>query len=215
MPEARRERAPATRALGGAGEGAGGPPGSRAAGGQYVEEPVWLDVLGVEQPMLRRLGSYWQQLRGDRPMPSRGDLQPWAIPDLLPSLWMWRVESEPRSFHLRHCGDRINRLLGHWRRGVELGEAAPADVVPLLRSRYERVAFGPAAMRARGYVLLGRTEGVRVPAERLVLPLGSGGEAAEDLLGITWYEELPPSGAREPAGSVVDATFLPLEHLDG
>lgn len=215
MPEARGERTLATRALDEADEGAGRPRRSQAAGGHYVEEPNWLDVLGVEQPMLRRLGSYWQQLRGGRPMPGRGDLHPWAIPDLLPSLWMWRVESEPRAFHLRLCGDRINRLLGFWRRGMELGEAAPADVVPLLRSRYERVAFGPAAMRARGYVLLGRSGGVRVRAERLVLPLGSGGEVAEDLLGITWYQELPPSGAREPSGASVDATFLPLEHLDG
>jgi hypothetical protein len=188
--------------------------GAEAHGRQYVEEPGWLDLLGVEQPMLRRLGTYWQQLRGDRPMPARSDLQPWAIPDLLPSLWMWRVESEPRAFHLRLCGDRINRLLGYWRRGVELGEAAPPDVAPLLRERYERVAFGPAVMRARGYVLLGRAEGVRVRAERLVLPLGNGGTLAEDLLGITWYEELPPSGATETAGPAVDATFLALDRLD-
>lgn len=178
----------------------------------FFEEPAWLDRLGVEQPMLRRLGAYWQQLRGERAMPARGDLEPWAIPDLLTNLWMWRVETEPRAFRLRLCGDRINRLLGYWRRDSELGEAVPPDLEGLLRSRYERVAFGPAVMRARGYALLGREHGLSVRAERLVLPLGSGSDRADDILGITWYEEL--AGAAAPDRQPIDDAFLSLDSLD-
>lgn len=161
--------------------------------------------------MLRRLGAYWQQLRGERAMPVRGDLEPWAIPDLLPNLWLWRVEPAARTFYLRLCGDRINRLLGYWRRDSELGEAAPAHVASLLRGRYERVAFEPAVMRARGYALLGRAHAVRVRAERLVLPLGSG-PVAEDILGITWYEELPGERLPDIPEEVSDA-FLPVHGL--
>ncbi|WP_159460196.1 PAS domain-containing protein [Tistlia consotensis] len=176
-------------------------------------EPEWLDRLGVEQPTLRRLGGYWQRLRAGRAMPRRDELEPWAIPDLLPHLWIWRVQAEPPTFFLRLAGGRINRLLGDWRRGSELGEVVPAHAQAPLRARYGRVAFGPAVLRARGYALLGREYGVRVRAERLLLPLGGGADAAEDILGITWYEDLPRRGATDiPDGG--DESVLALDTLD-
>lgn len=178
-----------------------------------ADGPAWLDRLGVEQPMLRRLGAYWERLRGDRRLPRREELEPWQIPELLPYLWIWRVEAEPRRFFLRLSGDRINRLLGYWRRGSELGEVAAGPALPMLRARYERAAFGPGIVRSRGYALLGRERGVRVRAERLMLPLGEGDAgAARDLLGITWYEELIHPGLAEvPTRS--EETFLELDAL--
>lgn len=175
------------------------------------EEPAWLDRLKVEQPALRRLGSYWQSLRRGRPMPERADIEPWAIPDLLPDLWIWSVQRQPRAFHLRLAGDRISRLVGEWKRGSELAEAAPRERLPLLRLRFERVAFGPALVRASGYARLGPEHAVPVRAERLMLPLGRSTEEAEDILGITWYEELADGGPLPP--EELDEICLALDAL--
>lgn len=44
---------------------------------------------------LLRLEAYWQQKRGDRPMPSRADIDPAEIKPLLPQIIMTRIEQDP------------------------------------------------------------------------------------------------------------------------
>ncbi len=190
------------------------PEAGPTGGGESDSAASWLDRLGVEQPGLRRLGAYWDRLRGDRPLPRRAELEPWRVPDLLPSLWIWRVQRQPAAFHLRLAGERINRLVGYWRRGSELGEAVPGHAEALIRARFERVAFTPGVLRTSGYALLGQQHRVRVRAERLILPLGRSLDQVDDLLGITWYEELAPQPTRDHIVQRPDEQFLALETLD-
>ena len=174
------------------------------------EEPDWLSELGVADPRLRRLGAYWHGLRRHRSMPGLGQVTSWKIPDLLPIMWVWRVDREDRRFYLRLAGEEIQRAIGHWRRGGELGEVAPQRIRGLLRRRYEAVAFGPAVLHVRGEVLLGD---LRVPAERLMLPLGEDGETADHIIGISHYDLSPRRDPATLSGEETRETRLPLDAL--
>ncbi|SMF22339.1 hypothetical protein SAMN06265365_104120 [Tistlia consotensis] len=176
------------------------------------DEPDWLAGLGLGDSRLRRLAAYWDALRGARIMPRFDELEPWKVPDLLPIMWVWRVDRERRLMFLRLVGEEVQRVLGSWPRGAELAEAAPKAVLPLLRRRYEAVAYGPAILYVRGMALLGD---MRVPAERLVLPLGAGEQAADDILGISHYDLTPRREIEERAYATEESaeTLLPLSAL--
>ena len=163
------------------------------------DEPDWLARLSVRDARLRRLAAYWDSLRKGRSMPRFDELEPWKVPDLLPIMWVWRVDRERRLMHLRLVGD-------------EVAEAAPATVLDMLRRRYEQVAYGPAILQVDGIARLGEA---KVPAERLILPLGSGDEAADDILGISHYDLEPQ---RSPQGGAYAAEesreiLLPLREI--
>lgn len=176
------------------------------------DEPDWLAQLAVADPRLRRLGAYWDALRGDRPMPRFDEIEPWKVPDLLPIMWVWRVDRERRLLFLRLVGEEVQRVLGHWPRGAELEQVAPYQSLGLLRRRYEQVAYGPAILHTRGIAHLGD---LHIPAKRLILPLGSGEAAADDILGITHYDLTPRRPAEDQAYATEESreTLLPVSEL--
>ncbi len=176
------------------------------------DEPGWLAGLSVRDARLRRLAAYWDSLRDGRTMPRFDELEPWKVPDLLPIMWVWRVDRERRLMHLRLVGDEVQRALGNWRRGAELAEAAPASVLEMLRRRYEQVAYGPAILHVDGIARLGE---LKVPAERLILPLGADDEAADDILGISHYDLSPQRSPQDGAYAAEESreTLLPLRDI--
>jgi hypothetical protein len=103
-------------------------------------------------------------------------------------------------------------VLGHWPRGAELAAVAPRQSLPLLRRRYEQVAYGPAVLHVRGVAHLGD---LHIPAERLILPLGRGEAAADDILGISHYDLTPRRHPQEHAYATEESreTLLPLSEL--
>lgn len=184
---------------------------NRAESRYRFDEPDWLARLAVADPRLRRLGAYWEALRGERAMPPFDELEPWVVPDLLPMMWVWRVDRERRLLFLRLVGEEVQRVLGNWPRGAELDEVAPARSRALLRQRYEQVVYGPAILHVRGVAHLGD---LHIPAERLLLPLGRDG-VTEDLLGISHYDLSPRRRLDERAYAAEDSheTLLPLSEI--
>lgn len=57
----------------------------------FIDEP--------RDPYLRALYEYWNALRGDRPMPQRADIDPAAIPKLLPHIMMYNVLPNAGGLH--------------------------------------------------------------------------------------------------------------------
>ena len=90
-----------------------------------VDEPHWLSRLAIEDRRLRRLAGYWDSLRDGRALPRFDELEPWKVPDLLPIMWVWRVDRERRQMFLRLVGEEVQRVLGNWPRGAELESVAP------------------------------------------------------------------------------------------
>lgn len=60
----------------------------------------------ITSDRIRRLLAYWQSCRGDRPMPTRADIDPADIRDLLPNVVMVDVE-QPFRIRYRLVGTRV------------------------------------------------------------------------------------------------------------
>jgi len=66
--------------------------------------------------------AYWQRIRGGRLMPSRADLDPLHIPQLLPHVMLIDVLREPLDFRFRLLGSMIDRIVARDYRGLRFSE---------------------------------------------------------------------------------------------
>lgn len=66
----------------------------------------------ITDARLRRLYEYWNAKRGDRPAPTRRDIDPVEIPDLLGFVNIYEVQDEPRDYKVRLNGSEIAEMLG-------------------------------------------------------------------------------------------------------
>lgn len=66
--------------------------------------------------------AYWEQIRGQKDVPSRADLDPADIPRLLPHLVLLDVFHEPRDFRYRLVGTTIEEFLEKYYTGVRMSE---------------------------------------------------------------------------------------------
>src|SRR3546814_1713244 len=46
------------------------------------------------------LYNYWKELRGSRPYPTRADIDPSMIPDVLPNIGLFELEAAPRRYRI-------------------------------------------------------------------------------------------------------------------
>src|SRR6185295_3176433 len=78
--------------------------------------PDFREQLG--DPDLTRFYDLWASLRGDRPMPSRKDLDPLQIgSEFLPNLMLIDVLGEPRRYRYRLIGTHVVTASGEDRTG--------------------------------------------------------------------------------------------------
>lgn len=67
--------------------------------------PTFRDTISSKR--LQRLFDYWDRIRGERAMPSRVDIDPADIPDLLPYVALFDVEWEPLALRYRLVGTAV------------------------------------------------------------------------------------------------------------
>jgi hypothetical protein len=91
-----------------------------------VTDPIFL--AKPHDPIVRSLFDYWNALRGDRPMPRRADVDPVAIPKLLPNIVMYTALPEG-GYAIRLVGEEVARYAGR----NATGEAAGAIMPPRAR----------------------------------------------------------------------------------
>ena len=66
-----------------------------------------------ESKLIERALDYWDSKRGGRRMPSRRDIDPLEMADLLPNVVLVDVQHEPLDFRYRLVGTAIVTRLGH------------------------------------------------------------------------------------------------------
>jgi hypothetical protein len=71
---------------------------------------------------LRRGLAYWEQLRGNRPMPARADIGPADLPRPLTSVMLVDVLQDPLDFRFRLVGSDIEAISFRNYRGVRFSE---------------------------------------------------------------------------------------------
>jgi hypothetical protein len=141
--------------------------------------------LKLESTMQQRALAYWQDKRGGRPMPSRKDIEPTEIPDLLANVVLVDVTQDPLDFRYRLIGTAIVgaclRLYGqtfhrltHQQPGSQVWETA----LRICRERTPVISDIP-------YV--GPDEWVRGYRD-LYLPLSDDGETVNMIMGIVEFQ---------------------------
>lgn len=136
-------------------------------------------------PKLQRLFRYWQSIHPAHGLPGRQHVEPLALADLLPGIWLLDVQRQPFRLRYRLVGTRIVEAIGQETTGLWLDEAHPH----LLEhkhylDRYERVVAGKVPDWRRGPARMWTHEDYR-EIENVVLPLASNGTDVDVLLLIT------------------------------
>jgi len=139
----------------------------------------------IQDERLRVLCSYWLARRGGRPMPRREDIDPSAIPSILPFTWLYDYVP-PDRFRCRLIGEQVKRLFDPSPLGRFIDEIFPPDRVPEITNRFLSMVVRRQATRTIGSCVVSGNR--RIPGERVTLPLSSDGEIADALIGATVYD---------------------------
>jgi hypothetical protein len=135
---------------------------------------------------VRRLLDYWHQIRGDRAMPRRQDVDPTMIWPLLTHVMMTEWHVNPDRLYYRIGGTELVSALGFELRGKWLNDvySDPDDIERTLLL-YRRVADGKTPV-------LGRTEGTLMRLgikayEWIICPLADDGEQVTHFIALEDY----------------------------
>jgi hypothetical protein len=93
----------------------------------------------LRDPDLCALYEYWNARRGDRPMPRRADIDPMAIPKLLPHIMMYNVLPDGEGYTIRLVGEAVVGFVGRNATGQPAGAALPPRAAALLHEILDEV----------------------------------------------------------------------------
>jgi len=160
---------------------------------------------------LRHLYDYWcSRCRGGA-IPSRRDIDPLDIPDLLPNLFLLDVIGDAEDFVFRLAGSLVEDAFSMPLRGRSIIEIQRAAGTPIPVAQHIEVARGGGPRYREGSVLVAGRDHWRT--HRLLLPLSSDGRIVDVLIGGAIFllgnrvSELP---AAEPWSYVRGAGDPPL-----
>lgn len=175
-------------------------------------------ALPIVDPTLRALYRHWLDARSGgldarsgggadltRLLPARRAIDPMAIPAVLPNLFLYTYDAAQDRFYCRLAGEQINDMVGTLCSKRFLDQIFQPPVLQVVQARYRAVVTGPTLLHMHGVVKM--ANGLKVPGERLVLPLGDDGRAGDALVGASVYH-LPLPG--QPTATWVGEDFLSI-----
>jgi hypothetical protein len=130
---------------------------------------------------LRRLYDYWRSRCRDGGIPSRRDIDPLDIPDLLPNLFLLDVIGDAQDFVFRLAGSLVEDAFSMSLRGRSIAEIQKAAGTPIPVAQHVEVARGGGPRYREGSVLVAGRDHLRT--HRLLLPLSSDGRMVDVLFG--------------------------------
>ena len=144
----------------------------------------------ITHPRLRQLYEYWDMKRGDRPMPSRADIDPIDIRFVIGNVILVDViEGEPLKFRIRLHGTNLSERVRFDLTGKMLDEMPWAEFRDLTQASFTRVAMTRQPLHAQRDRIL---DNRRRHYETLILPLSSEGERVDRILCGLYYDHLDP-----------------------
>ncbi len=136
----------------------------------------------IENPVLRDLYAYWDEIRSGRSFPARNDVDPVAIPKLVSYLGLFEILDSGRAFNVRLLGSQIQNHVRTDVTGRTLDGLSPGIV-----TRRIHRTLGLLVRHRCAYHLT--TPSSSLPgkdfysAEGLMLPLSAGGDSVRFALG--------------------------------
>ncbi len=128
---------------------------------------------------------YWQSLApGPGRLPSRGDIDPVAIPELLENIWLVDILGTPPRFRMRLAGEALRRMGFGLKRGEFLDDYMKPDDLPLRHFRHLAASRRPVWFRGEAYAPHERTVS---EIERIALPLATDGGTVDAMLCLTVF----------------------------
>lgn len=133
----------------------------------------------IDDPRLRQVYRYWDDLRGSRFAPSYAEVDPVAIPKLLSCLLITEVETTPqgRRYRYRLCGTEVEQNFGSPMRGRYIDSLMQGPYLTYIQSLYDRLV----AQRSAIYTVSSYHQKA-LDTKRLMLPLSSDGVSVDTVL---------------------------------
>src|SRR5262249_40477361 len=124
-------------------------------------------LVEITDARLRRLYDYWTLKKGARRAPSRADIAPEEITDVLP--WVLLMERVGTRIRYRLVGDEFRQVYGDKLMGMYLDEIELDHITAAYIEEYDRAARDIVPV-ARKWVFT-KLSGRYLEYERLILPL--------------------------------------------
>jgi hypothetical protein len=148
------------------------------------------DPAIATDPGVQEFYRYWLGLRRGRRYPSRRDIDPGAIPHLLPNVLLLDVHREPLDFEYRLIGDEIATRLGA-QRGRRVREACLINVSSSAYRNYCIVVETGMPQFLEGPASAACLDGRHVVVSRVHCPLSSDGESIDKIFSYVAFLPWP------------------------
>lgn len=122
---------------------------------------------------LLRLFEYWRNKRADRHYPSRADIDPNEIRDLLPHVYLLDVFEAPPYFRYRLAGSNVDEIHGQSLTGKSPRDIKTPEIAAAVEQQYRTAA--ESGQPRCDHVSLLSADGSYWHFERLILPLSDDG----------------------------------------
>ena len=150
----------------------------RRAGGEPPPHTM-SGPTGIRSDVLRRLLAHWQEIRGGRRMPARGDFDPLDVRFAIGYISLVEVHPDPLRFYFRLDGTKQAELFGVDCTRRYLDEAVPPKHAAMAHASYaEVVQHGEPRYHRRQIVFHERL----MDYEILILPFSNNGEQVDLLM---------------------------------
>jgi len=139
------------------------------------------DPATLAHSKLRRLYDYWRSRCSNGANPTRRDIDPLDIPDLLPNVFLLDVVGDAEDFIFRLAGSLVEDAFSMPLRGKSIADIQKAAGTPIPVAHHVEVARGGGPRYREGDMqVAGRNHW---KTHRLLLPLSSDGKAIDILMG--------------------------------
>lgn len=156
--------------------------------------PDWFDGMQVDwscktdEGAIARVRDYWQSKRQGRPMPSRRDVNPAELRDVLPILQLYDLIDQGKTLGVRLLGTKIAQTLGEDPTGRTIARAAADRVTRRLFAVVDRVIKHKRPLIARAErTAIEKASFLQV--ESIYLPLAEDGHTPDTLLAATVFSD--------------------------
>lgn len=136
-------------------------------------------------PEIQSFLAAWLDARGDDLVPQRKSFSPMTIPILLRFVWMYEFDPERQDFVCQLAGENVNEAWGGSIKGRTIREVVGKVDYPAVRSRWDIIVGQPAIHYGAAEERMTSLETWQ--AERLLLPMASGDDTINVILGCSIY----------------------------